>query len=185
MSRPNQNQQRQGGGAAASPGPTSNPQSQDLTSLIGSPLRLTLSNNSIVTGSLWAYDSSLATLVLETGVQPPSVPIPSHAAASPSPTILNPTSLINPTSTSTKSTGFRIIKTREISNIEVITLKKDQEPTKELQFVKSLTGIHPVNVEGAKRREELAVKEGKMRASRKGKDVSQLGQDVFDALSKT
>lgn len=184
MSRPNQNQnqQRQGGGAA-SPA-TSNPQSQDLTSLIGSPLRLTLSNNSIITGSLWAYDSSLATLALETGVQQPSVPIPSHAAASPSPTILNPTSLTTPTST-TKSTGFRIIKTREISNIEVMNLSKDQEPSKDLQFVKSLTAIHPVNVEGAKRREELAVKEGKLRAGRKGKDVSQLGQDVFDALSKT
>jgi len=188
MSQPQQNQnpnQRQGGagrgaGGAAGQAVASAASPQDLTSLLGSALRLTLSNNSIVTGSLWAYDSALATVVLETGVQPPSIPIPTHAAASPSPALLQ-----SHPSSNTKSSGFLIIKTREISNIQVTQLSKDQEPSKDLQFVKELTSIHPVNVEAAKRREEAAIKEGHARAARKGKDVSQLAQEVFDGLSKT
>lgn len=73
-------------------------------------------------------------------------------------------------------TAFKLIKERLIKDVKVLDSTGS---------TKQLSPVTPVNVAVAEKREMAASREAAVRASRIGVGVTENGQDVFEALSKT
>jgi protein LSM12 len=137
-------------------------------SLIGSQIRLTLvpsttgEKDRIHEGSFWCYDSVTGVVVVES---PPADPSPSSSSAS-----------FNNPRKSNNAKDYHIVKISQVKSIEFLNTVSTNVSNP------NLTGVN-VNLLAQKERE--AVKREELRRSRIGKGVSERGQAMFDALSKT
>lgn len=160
-------------------------QLSNIAKLLGSRVNLTVGDKQsrIISGKLWAYDPILGVVGLECE---PSA-LPSHLSSAPAAAA----SVAQASQTSrnrfaqpTNAVGFTIVKVSEIKKIEF----EATEPTNgaaAAPLADSLTPMHPISLKAAQLREADAVKQSLTKVARTGKDVSQLGQQIFDALSKT
>lgn len=171
--------------AAASPAN----QLSNVAKLLGSHVTLTVGDKQPrhLSGKLWAYDPSLGVVGLECEASslPPhlaSAPAAAASVAQASQTSRN--RFAQPTS----AVGFTIVKVSEIKRIE-FTQQLSESANGAASGIKSqaesLTQVYPVSLKAAQAREADAVKQSLTKVARTGKDVSQLGQQIFDALSKT
>ncbi|TKY86739.1 hypothetical protein EX895_004379 [Sporisorium graminicola] len=168
-----------------------NPANQlaNIAKLLGSRVNLTVGDKQsrTISGKLWAYDPILGVVGLECE---PSA-LPSHLSMAPAAAA----SVAQASQTSrnryaqpTNAVGFTIVKVSEIKKIE---FEQPSESTNGATAAGSksqaddLTPIYPVSLKAAQLREADAVKQSLTKVARTGKDVSQLGQQIFDALSKT
>ncbi|CBQ71798.1 conserved hypothetical protein [Sporisorium reilianum SRZ2] len=181
-----------GNAAAGSAGRsnTATPANQlsNIAKLLGSRVNLTVGDKQsrTISGKLWAYDPILGVVGLECE---PSV-LPSHLSAAPAAAA----SVAQASQTSrnrfaqpTNAVGFTIVKVSEINKIEFEAAESTNgaAAAASKSQADSLTPIHPVSLKTAQLREADAVKQSLTKVARTGKDVSQLGQQIFDALSKT
>ena len=171
-----------GRGSAATPAN----QLANIAKLLGSHVTFTVGDKQprTLSGKLWAYDPSLGVVGLE--CEPTS--LPSHLSSAPAAAA----SVAQASQTSrnrfaqpTAAVGFTIVKVAEIKKIEFEKPSGPVNGAASAEQLKSLTPIHPVSLKAAQLREADAVKQSLTKVARTGKDVSQLGQQVFDALSKT
>lgn len=160
----------------------------NIAKLLGSHVTFTLGDKQtrILSGKLWAYDPTLGVIGLE--CEPAS--LPSHLASAPAAAA----SLAQASQTSrnrfvqpSTAVGFTVVKVSEIKKIE---FQQPSDSTKGAAAAskpkaEGLTPIYPVSLKAAQSREADAVKQSLTKVARTGKDVSQLGQQIFDALSKT
>lgn len=156
------------------------------------PLRLTLigEEDDPAIGLLFAHDPSSGLVILETGAYPyPNYP--SKAAAAP--TTRRHQAVVSAIGGFSRRdpTGFRLIKERTIKEVTPLNLN-DQQQTgngaiKGLPpaLPKKISEIQPVNVAIVEKREMAASKEAALRAAKIGVGVSEMAQEVFEALSKT
>lgn len=197
---------RGGSATGVSPSPTAAPSSragpststaqqgssQDLTSYLGMPLRLTIigEEDEPAIGLLFAHDPSSGLVILETGAYPyPNYP--SKAAAAP--TTRRHQAVVSAIGGFSRRdpTGFRLIKERTIKEVTPLNLNDQQQKgngaIKGLPpaLPKKISEIQPVNVAIAEKREMAASKEAALRAAKIGVGVSDMAQEVFEALSKT
>ncbi|SPO23060.1 uncharacterized protein UTRI_01738 [Ustilago trichophora] len=158
----------------------------NIAKLLGSTVTFTVGDRQTRTlsGKLWAYDPSLGVVGLE--CEP--VPLPSHLSSAPAAAA----SVAQASQTSrnrfaqpTAAAGFTIVKVSEIKKIEFQPSSEPANGAASKSQTDTLTPIHPVSLKAAQLREADAVKQSLTKVARTGKDVSQLGQQVFDALSKT
>ncbi|EPQ26474.1 uncharacterized protein PFL1_05796 [Pseudozyma flocculosa PF-1] len=188
--------------------------SNSLDKLLGHHVRLTLSPPAAapssssppagsrparqLTGKLWAYDPSLGAVALETSPEPlPTLLASAPAAAA---AALHATrNRSSPNTSAPASTGFKIVKISEIKKVEFIPSPQQQQQQQQPNSsstqsdaaprpdpTQGLTPTHPVSLAVAQAREAHAVKQSLTKAAKLGgKEVSEIGQLVFDALSKT
>ena len=154
--------------------------------LLGSHVTFTVGDKQTRTlsGKLWAYDPSLGVV----GLECESTALPSHLASAPAAAA----SVAQASQTSrnrfaqpTAAAGFTIVKVSEIKKIEFEKSSEAANGAASKSMADSLTPIHPVSLKAAQLKEADAVKQSLTKVARTGKDVSQLGQQIFDALSKT
>ena len=169
---------------------SANPGNQlsNIAKLLGSHVSLTVGEKQsrTLSGKLWAYDPILGVVGLEceSNALPPylsSAPAAAASVAQASQTSRN--RFAQPTS----AVGFTIVKVSEIKKIE---FQQSSDSTNGAASASktpadNLTQIHPVSLKTAQAREADAVKQSLTKVARTGKDVSHLGQQIFDALSKT
>ncbi len=168
----------------AAPSPAN--QLANIAKLLGTYVTFTVGEKQTRTlsGKLWAYDPTLGVVGLECepSALPPhlsSAPAAAAAVAQASQTSRN--RFAQPIA----AAGFTIVKVSEIKNIEFQQPSDATNGAKSKSLADSLTPIHPVSLKAAQLREADAVKQSLTKVARTGKDVSQLGQQIFDALSKT
>lgn len=165
---------------------TSANQLANIAKLLGSHVTFTLGDKQTrtISGKLWAYDPSLGVVGLE--CEPKSLPnhLSSAPAAAASVAQASQTSR-NRFAQPTAAVGFTIVKVSEIKKIEFQHSSDSVNGAASKSLADSLTPIHPVSLKAAQLREADAVKQSLTKVARTGKDVSQLGQQIFDALSKT
>lgn len=173
---------------SAGRGNTATPANQlaNIAKLLGSHVTFTVGDKQTRTlsGKLWAYDPSLGVVGLECEAKP----LPPHLSSAPA----SAASVAQASQTSrnrfaqpTATVGFTIVKVSEIKKIEFHQSTDASNGTAPKSQADSLTPIHPVSLKTAQLREADAVKQSLTKVARTGKDVSQLGQQIFDALSKT
>lgn len=183
-----------------------------LKSLLGKPVVLTLAptppstESTTEQGLLWAHDVQMDLAVLEIPRGFPSAatassqsaankttsaskasstvsfPYPTNAAAYPTPQLSSLKVAAQGGDSGSSRTNFSLIKLRRITAVkplseEVLSSSNSSKLT--------LTPCRDVNVQAAEARERAATGEALKRAAKIGVGVSKLGQDVFDALSKT
>ena len=171
--------------------------SQSFEHLLGQQITLTLlphpqdKNDRVISGKLWAYDQSIGSIALETQpkpLEPFLASSPASAAAS------QLSSRSRNIASNTSTTGFKIIKTSEVKKVEFSSASQAASSSSTAAngssvsqaATSSITPLHAVSLPAAQAREANAVKQSRVKASKMGgKDVSELGQLVFDALSKT
>ena len=187
-----------GNGGAATASQNQQQQQQQinasLKSLLGQPVTLTLSpippatEPSTEQGLLWAHDVQMGLAVLEvprgfpaSSSKGPSstvaLPYPTNAAAYPTPQLSSLKVAAQGGDSGSSRTSFNLVKLRRITSVKPL---QDASASK-----LSLTPCREVNVQAAEARERAATGEALKRAAKIGVGVSKLGQDVFDALSKT
>ncbi|KAJ1028711.1 hypothetical protein NDA16_001877 [Ustilago loliicola] len=158
----------------------------NIAKLLGSHVTFTVGDKQTRTlsGKLWAYDPTLGVV----GLECESKALPSHLSSAPAAAA----SVAQASQTSrnrfaqpTAAVGFTIVKVSEIKKIEFHQSPDASNGAGSKLQADSLTSIHPVSLKAAQLREADAVKQSLTKVARTGKDVSQLGQQVFDALSKT
>lgn len=157
-----------------------------LQSSVGKPLRLSVSYKSftapnygahdeIVQGRLWAYDHGLDVVVLETG----------SAGALPGPLRRAAASAAYSTQqrhSHQATTGFKLVQGAHIA--QVVILEEDEYAAKHGNHVLSMIANVPVAAMEA--RDAAATKKCMERAQQIGpQEAGELGQAIFDALSKT
>lgn len=160
-----------------------------LQSSVSKPLRLTVSYGSFsapnyeghaetVVGRLWAYDATLDMAVLETGSAPPLAPMLRRSAAA---AVYDAG---NPRAAPGVHTGFKCVRGAYIKHADVLS---DEELASAFPHVPVQPSVVvPVPVAAMEARDEAASKKCAMRASQLGPAAAgELGQTVFDALSKT
>ena len=155
---------------------------KDLASLLGKPLKITTPSGVVAYGLLWCYDNASGTIVLETGTTlPSSSSSVSELASTPYSTALS--SNQRRTEINVPRSGFRILKAREVRAVDVLS----QSTADSLGLPKGISTIDSsvASPAAAQARERAAVRDIQVKASKLGKGVSQLGQSIFDALSKT
>ncbi|KIS70412.1 uncharacterized protein UMAG_11685 [Mycosarcoma maydis] len=164
-------------------------QLSNIAKLLGSHVTLTVGDKQTRTlsGKLWAYDPTLGVVGLECEASP----LPSHLSSAPAAAA----SVAQASQTSrnrfaqpTNTVGFAIVKVSEINKIEFAQQPSgsaDSAAATTKSQADSLTQIYPVSLKAAQSREADAIKQSLTKVARTGKDVSQLGQQIFDALSKT
>jgi protein LSM12 len=163
----------------------------DLTSYLGLPVRLkTTTSPNPISGLLFAHDASSGLVILETGFDPSqnsnsisssgsSSGYPSKAASAPTTRRHAAVVAAQGGSSDRRPTGFKLIKERTIKEVQVLSHNDGIYAT-------SLSPVNVVNPMIAEKREMAATKEATLRASRIGPSgVSDLGQELFEALSKT
>lgn len=158
----------------------------NIAKLLGSVVTLTVGDKQPRTfsGKLWAYDPSLGVVGLE--CEP--IPLPPHLSSAPAAAAAvaqaSQTSR-NRFAQPSSAVGFTIVKVSEIKKIEFQQTSNATNGADAKTQADSLTTIYPVSLKAAQAREADAVKQSLTKIARTGKDVSQLGQQIFDALSKT
>lgn len=173
---------------SAGRGNTANPTNQlaNIAKLLGSHITFTVGEKQTRTlsGKLWAYDPSLGIV----GLECESTALPPHLSSAPAAAA----SVAQASQTSrnrfaqpSAAVGFTIVKVSEIKKIEFQHASDAANGTAIRSQADSLTPIHPVSLKAAQLKEADAVKQSLTKVARTGKDVSQLGQQIFDALSKT
>ncbi|PWZ00683.1 hypothetical protein BCV70DRAFT_237030 [Testicularia cyperi] len=173
---------------AATPTPAN--QLANFEKLLGRSVTLTVGDKAarIVSGKLWAYDPSLGVV----GLECPSESLNSTLSAAPAAaaSVAQASQAArNPSSRAREAVGFKLVKVSEVKKIEFVA-SSASHPDKSngsnaTSLADSLTPIHPVSLKAAQMREMDAVKRSLTKVARTGKDVSEMGQLVFDALSKT
>ncbi|KAI3493248.1 hypothetical protein L1887_42088 [Cichorium endivia] len=163
---------------------TASNQLANISKMLGSHVTFTVGDkqSQTLSGKLWAYDPSLGVVGLE--CEPTTLPshLQSAPAAAASVAQASQTSR-NRFAQASAAVGFTIVKVSEIKKIEF--RHSTDAANGAASQAQSLTPIHPVSLKAAQLREADAVKQSLTKVARTGKDVSQLGQQVFDALSKT
>ncbi|GAK63417.1 uncharacterized protein PAN0_003c1621 [Moesziomyces antarcticus] len=156
----------------------------NISKMLGSHVTFTVGDkqSQTLSGKLWAYDPSLGVVGLE--CEPTTLPshLQSAPAAAASVAQASQTSR-NRFAQASSAVGFTIVKVSEIKKIEF--QHSTDAANGAASQAQTLTPIHPVSLKAAQLREADAVKQSLTKVARIGKDVSQLGQQVFDALSKT
>lgn len=177
--RPTPGRQNAPGTPSSSSSPIPSQPAVDLSQYLGLPLRLTLTNHSEpVTGRLFSHEPSFGLVILETDPEPSSTPLyPPSAAAAPTQRRTQAVHAAQGGASQASPTGFKLIKERLIKDVTVLDAAA--------VLNNSLSPVTPVNVAVAEKREQAASKEAALRASRIGVGVTENGQDVFEALSKT
>lgn len=167
---------------ATTPSSSSSIPTTDLTPFLGLKLQLTLADGSTTTGHLFAHDVSSSLVILET---PPSsqVPYPPTAASAPTTKRSQAVNAAQGGSSQQPPTGFKLIKERLIKDVKVLDDDGGDGDANTTPF--KLSTVTPVNVAIAEKREMAASRDAALRASRIGVGVTENGQDVFEALSKT
>ncbi|WFD05450.1 hypothetical protein MVES1_000780 [Malassezia vespertilionis] len=167
---------------------TSSAAPQDvLLSSVGKPLRLHVPYKSFdppaygaasetVVGRLWTYDAGVDLVVLETGAAP-DLPTALHRA--PAAIVYNsPYGRVNST-----TSGFKLIRGTQIAGVEFLT---EEEYHVHTNYVSELCTIPPVSLAAMEVRDAASVQKSLERILRIGpKAAGEVGQTVFDALSKT
>lgn len=158
----------------------------NIAKLLGSHVTFTVGDKQTRTlsGKLWAYDPSLGVVGLEcesTGLPPHLSSAPAAAASVAQASQTSRNKFAQPIA----AVGFTIVKVSEIKKIGLHQSTQASNGTSSRSGADSLTPIHPVSLKAAQSREADAVKQSLTKVARTGKDVSQLGQQIFDALSKT
>ncbi|KAJ9478355.1 AD domain-containing protein [Pseudozyma hubeiensis] len=164
-------------------------QLSNIAKLLGSHVTLTVGDKQTraLSGKLWAYDPTLGVVGLECEASPLPPHLLSAPAAAASVAQASQTSR-NRFAQPTNAVGFTIVKVSEIKNIEFSQQTSDSAngaASAAKSQVDALTQIYPVSLKAAQLREADAVRQSLTKIARTGKDVSQLGQQIFDALSKT
>ncbi|KAJ1027482.1 hypothetical protein NDA18_003488 [Ustilago nuda] len=158
----------------------------NIAKLLGSHVTFTVGDKQTRTlsGKLWAYDPSLGVV----GLECESMGLPPHLSSAPAAAA----SVAQASQTSRNkfaqpiaAVGFTIVKVSEIKKIGLHQSTQASNGTSSRSGADSLTPIHPVSLKAAQSREADALKQSLSKVARTGKDVSQLGQQIFDALSKT
>lgn len=166
----------------------SEPTLDTLDSLIGAKLRLTVAHKSFdapdyggssdaIVGLLWAYDADLQLVVLETENKSalPQTLRRAAAAAVHAPATLSTTAGAHTPQSGGSYSGFKFVQASSVERIEVLEKGDAQK----------LSQVTPIDAAVRSAREAHAVRKSIEKAERTGSDVSELGQAVFDALSKT
>jgi hypothetical protein len=73
---------------------------------------------------------------------------------------------------------YKIFKASTVSAIQVLALPSDVS-------IKAMAAVQPVSLDRVKANVDKAIEADRQRAKRLGEGVSQLAQEVFDALSKS
>lgn len=187
-----QSQAHQSQMAAASTTPAAGPLAliKDLKGFLSQPVRIILEDGKQHIGLLWAFDTGLGSVVLETPkLSTPLINVPAASSDDYPPTAAAfPTSTLSSVKVAAQGgdstgsrTNFQILKLQRISKVERL-----QGPNAALLEKAKMTEIsRDVNVAAAEARERAATGEAMKRATKIGVGVSPLAQDVFDALSKT
>jgi len=173
-----------------------------LPSQVGKPLRVQLQYKSFhapayeeqsptVMGRLWAYDAQLEMLVLETGntsaLPPPMRRVASSAAhGSSAAPARGPSAAPGPLS------GFKLISAAGVANFDVLS-ESEYASARSAAYNgatfapgDALSSVPPVAPAALEARESASRRRSLEKAERTGsKDVGEMGQAVFDALSKT
>ncbi|SNX83313.1 uncharacterized protein MEPE_02020 [Melanopsichium pennsylvanicum] len=170
----------------ANPSASAANQLAGISQLLGSYVTFTLGEKQTRTlsGKLWAYDPTLGIVGLECESKSLPAHLSSAPAAAASVTQAGQTSR-NRFAQPSAAVGFTIVKVSEIKKIEFQQLPQITSAIASKSLADSLTPVHPVSLRAAQLREADAVKQSLTKLARTGRDVSQLGQHVFDALSKT
>lgn len=157
-----------------------------LQSSVGKPLRLIVSydsfsapnydaHESTAVGRLWAYDQGLDVVVLEngkTGALPAAL---RRAAASASYDVQG-------RSAPHATTGFKLVQGARIVHVDILT---DEEYASS-HSNRTLSTVANVPVAAMEARDAAATKRSMERAQQIGpEEAGELGQAIFDALSKT
>ncbi|WFD33672.1 hypothetical protein MCUN1_000485 [Malassezia cuniculi] len=166
----------------------SEPTLETLDSFAGAQLRLTVAHSSFeapeygaqtetIVGRLWAYEPSQQLVVLETENKSalPQMMQRAAAAAVYAPATLSTTAGAHTPKNGGSYTGFKIVHASSIKNIALVEKGDAQK----------LSRVVAVDPAARTAREAYAVRKSMEKAERTGADVSELGQAVFDALSKT
>ncbi|UZJ52387.1 hypothetical protein CBS101457_001707 [Exobasidium rhododendri] len=161
---------------------------KDLKAHLSKPVRVGLKDGKQLSGLLWAFDAGMGILVLEIpkSVTPAvslasSEDYPTTAAAFPTSTLSSMKVAAQGGDASGSRTNFHIVKLRTVSKVE-----KLQGPNASTLETANMTELsRDINVAAAEAREKAATSEAMKRYAKVGVGVSLLGQDVFDALSKT
>ncbi len=174
-----------GNGTPAPGTPTSVvPGGRELSTLLGKALKLTTANGTVAHGLLWCYDAASGTVVLETASGSGSAGSSSSAAdLASTPYSASLSHSQRRTDVSAPRAGFRILKARDIRSVDALS----QGTADGLGLPRELSMIDPTvaTPAAAEAREQAAVRDIKLKATRIGKGVSTIGQTIFDALSKT
>lgn len=163
-------------------------QLSNVEKLLGHSVTLTLGDKETrtVSGRLWAYEPALGVVALECSPLKLDPVLSSAPAAAAS--VAQASQASRSGKTSSSSVGFRIVKVAEIKKIVFDQHTNPNGASAETAAgspATNLTPIHPVSLKTAQMRETDAVRQSLARQARTGKDVSKLGQSIFDALSKT
>lgn len=157
-----------------------------LQSSMGKPLRLIVSydsfsapnydaHESTVVGRLWAYDQGLDVVVLETGTTGALPPTLRRAAASASYEAQG-------RSAPHATTGFKLVQGARIVHVDIVT---DEEYASS-HSNRALSTVANVPIAAMEARDAAATKRSMERAQQIGpEEAGELGQAIFDALSKT
>lgn len=144
-----------------------------------------------VEGRLWAYDAASDTVVLETGNVNALPPYMRRVAASAVYDVEGANASRPAQASSGVATGFKLLKGSNISHIEQLS-ESDAEATRRaasgstFAAPSELAPAYEVPSNVVEAREAAAVKRSLDKAQRTGsKEVSDTGQTIFDALSKT
>lgn len=159
-----------------------------LQSSVGKPLRIGVTYKSFdapsydaqddaVVGRLWAYDQALDMVVLETGragALPASLRRAAASAAYDAPNAGR--------GAAPATTGFKLVQGRCIARVDILS---DEEYAAS-HGTHGLSTVASVPVAAMEARDAAATKRSLERAQQIGpKEAGELGQGIFDALSKT
>ncbi|CAD6896905.1 unnamed protein product [Tilletia controversa] len=177
---------------------TAPPALSDLTPLLGTTLKLTLTTPGAppATGKLFAFDPNLGTVALETELgRVPAYLVGSIAGGAGGLKRATTTTEKGGEDGMVRRTGFRLIKIREVKKVEVVPSSSVSAGTNGAPTPNDgaragagpdrLTTLHALNVAALDARANAAIRDAHTRAGRRGVGVSTQAQGIFDALSKT
>jgi len=190
-STPNNNSNSARGGASGANTPAaSNANSagalSELSSLLGTNIKLTLASGAIASGKLFAFDPNLGTVALETELTAVPAYLTESIAGGAGTAKRNAAAAGD---ASARRTGFRLIKVREVKKVEAGPASEANGSATNgataTTDTNGTTALQVLNVAALEERANKEIREAHTRASRRGVGVSAQAQGIFDALSKT